>query len=150
MSDAKIGWGGSFWLGNNATPSVLTEIAEIISITPPNPQTDAVESTHFKSPGRAREYVPGLIEFGEIQIGINYVAGGASDLIVTGAQADDDARPAKIVIPTNAVGVPSGLWGFSFNAIVTGYEKDIPIDDRMTAIITLRVAGAVTEAEEED
>lgn len=145
MSDVKIGWDSEFWLGNSETPSVLTQIAEVISIVPPNPQTDAIEATHFKSPNRAREYISGLIEYGEITVGINYIAGSPSDVILTGAQASGASRAAKIVIPTSTASAPNG-WAFTFDAIVTGYEKDIPIDDRQTATITLRVAGAVTEA----
>jgi hypothetical protein len=42
-TEAQIGLGTEFWLGNNATPSVLTRLGEILSVTPPNPQTAEVE-----------------------------------------------------------------------------------------------------------
>ena len=138
---ATIGYGATFKLGNAASPSVLTEIGEVTSISLPNPQSDTHEATHFKSPDKAKEYISGLTDYGEITIGINYVAGGTSDLLISAAR--NQKRSVEIDIPTTA---STTGWKFTFNAIVTGYAKDVPLNDRQTATVTLRVAGAVTEA----
>ncbi len=137
-TEARIGYGASFHLSNGTT---LTEIAEVFSVSPPNPQTDDVEATHYKSLNRTREYIAGLIDPGEITIEMNYIAGSASDLLLRAAQAAGAVREAKISLPTD-----DGTWDFEFPAIVKGYEVTAPVDDRMTATITLRVAGAVTES----
>jgi predicted secreted protein len=139
MTTAKIGYLAQFWIDDAA--SLMTKIAEVIEIGLPNPQQDDVEATHFESPGRAREYIPGLINNGEITIAINYVGGSASDLLLTAAMAAGEARDCEIWIPTT-----TDFWKFSFSGIVKGYEKAIPIDDRQTATVTIRVNGAVTEA----
>ncbi len=141
MTTAKIGYLAQFWIDDDA--SLMTKIAEVIELGLPNPQQDDVEATHFESPGRAREYIAGLINNGEITVGINYVGGSASDLLLTEAMASGETRSCEIWIPTTV-----DFWKFSFTGIVKGYEKTIPIDDRQTATITIRVSGAVTEEQD--
>ena len=141
MTSALIGWSTQFWLDNAS--GVLTELAEILSVTPPNPQVDDVEATHFKSPNRRREYIAGLIEDGEGTFEMNYVPGSATDVICRAAIADGVARSYKIAIPDG----DAGLWEISGECIVKGYERNIPIDDRMTATITVRFTGASTEGD---
>jgi hypothetical protein len=139
MADVVTGFGAtvSFKIGA-AAPVVL---AEVISLGLPNPQVSDVEATHFNSPGRAREYIQGLIDNGEIPIGINYDAGSATDDQVLLALAATEPIEVVISIPTF-----SGTdQEFTFPGIVKGYERNIPLDDRMTALITVRVAGAVDQ-----
>ena len=139
MSDALIGWDTEFWLDNAS--GVLTQIAEVISVTPPNPQADDIEVTHYKSPNRRREYIAGLIEDGEGTIEINYVPGSASDILIRAAVNDGAERDYRIVLPDGDTG-----WQIDGKCIVKGFERSVPIDDRMTATITVRFTGASTEA----
>lgn len=141
MTDARIGWSTEFWLDDDA--GVLTQLDEIIAVTPPNPQVEDVEATHFLSPDRRREYIAGLIEDGEGTFEMNYVAGSDTDVIIRTAINDGEERSYKIVVPDGAFG-----WAIEGQCIVKGYERNIPIDDRMTATLTLRFTGAVTEAAE--
>ena len=65
---------------------------------------------------------------------------------ITIAQIEDalnagDARAYKIVVPDGANG-----WEISGTCIVKGYERMVPIDDRMTATLTDRFTGSSTEA----
>jgi hypothetical protein len=61
-TNAKIGWGATFKMGN---PSTLLAIGELTAVSLPNSQTAEVEATHFGSPSRRREYIAGLIDDGE-------------------------------------------------------------------------------------
>ena len=139
MTNAAIGWGTEFWLDNAS--GTLTQLAEILTVTPPNPQVDDVEATHMLSANRRREYIAGLIEDGEGTFSMNYEPGSATDVICRAAMADGVARSYKIVLPDGAFG-----WEITGECIVKGYSRDIPIDDRMTAELTIRFTGAVTEA----
>lgn len=139
MSDALIGWDTEFWL--DAANGTLTQIAEVISVTPPNPQTADVEVTHFKSANRRREYIAGLIEDGDGTIEINFVPGSASDVLLRAAVNDGVTRSYRIILPDGDTG-----WQIDGDCIVKGYERNIPIDDRMTATVTVRFTGASTEA----
>lgn len=140
MANVTIGWSAELWIDNDGgTP---TRVAEVTAISLPNPQVADVEATHFASPNRTREYIPGLIDAGEITFGINFDAGSASDVLITSALNDDEPREIMVSVPTS-----SGVnQEYTFPGIVKGYEKSVPIDDRQTATLTVRVAGAVVQA----
>lgn len=139
MANVKIGYGAGLWIADDT--DALTEIAEVISIALPNPQQNDVVATHFKSPGRSNEYIAGLIDQGEVAFGLNYIAGSASDLLINEALEAGEPRDVVVAIPAGA-----SFQYFEFSAIIKGYEKEIPIDDRQTATITMRVNGAVTQS----
>lgn len=139
MTDASIGWGAEFHM-DNAT-GVLTELEEITGITPPAPETDDVEATHFKSANRKREYIAGLIEDGTGDFETNYVAGSPTDVLLRAAQKDGKARDYKIVIPAG-----DATWEVSGQLIVKKYARSIPIDGVQKATLTVRFTGDTTEA----
>lgn len=140
MAGETTGWGTEFHLHNGVA---LTELVGVFDITPPNEQTDDVEVTHYKSPGRRREYIRGLIESGEFQVQMNYVAGSATDVLARAAHSAGDTRAFKIVVPDDA-GDPA--WEITGNCYAKGYERALPIEDRLTATLTCKVTGALTEA----
>ena len=139
-TEAQIGLGAEFHLEATAG-GVLTQLGEITGISMPNSQVEEVEATHFGSPDRRREYVSGLIEDGEGSFEMNYVPGSATDALIRAALADGATRGYKIVLPDGA-----GTWEITGDCIVRGYERNIPIDDRMTATLTVRFTGASSEA----
>lgn len=142
MTNARIGYGARFWLEDNASPTpVLTELSEVISVSLPNSQVEDVEATHMKSPNRRREFIAGLIDDGEGEFGFNLVPGSDTDDLLQAALDDGIARDYKVLIPDGAFG-----QRFTGTLIVKGYSRDIPIDGRMTATLTVRFTGAVTIA----
>lgn len=142
MTAARIGYGTEFWLEDDTSPTpVLTKLGEILSVSTPNSQVEEVEATHMESPNRRREYVAGLIDDGEGTFEMNYVPGSATDLLIQEALADGVTRGYRIVLPDGDTG-----WEIVGDCIVKGYERNIPIDDRMTATLTVRFSGSPTEA----
>lgn len=137
MTTAKIGYGATFSLHNG---TALTLLGEIIGISLPNSQTAEVEATHFGSPNRRREFIAGLIDDGEGTFEMNLEPGSATDILIRAAQTAGDSRAYKVVIPK-----PSGTWEVTGTCIVKGYERNVPIDDRMTATLTVRFTGGATE-----
>lgn len=143
MAGESIGWGAEFHMENDAGTPVMTELLGITSITPPAEMADDVEVTHFKSPGKRREYIQGLIETGEGTFEMNYVPGSATDSLIRTAKTNGTPRGFMIVIP-DPVGDPA--WEITGECYVKGYERSIPIDDRMMATLTVKFTGAVAEA----
>ena len=136
---AMIGIGATLSIENGS--ATLTQVGEVIEIGLPNPQTEDVEATHFGSPNRQREFIPGLIDNGEAMFRINWVPGNAADTLISQAQTAGVARDIEVEIPSGV----ATKQKFAFKGIVKGFEKDVPLDDRMTATVTIRVAGAVTQ-----
>lgn len=138
MSTAKLGWDTAVKFSDG---TALTALAEVFNVTVPDSQADEVDVTHYKSPGRSREFIAGMIDHGEIEIDMNYIAGSATDVLLTAAKAAGDARAFEITVPNGGTG-----WKFAGTAFVKSYTKEVPLDDKMTAKAVLRVTGAVTES----
>lgn len=137
-TSVKIGMGASFWLHNG---TALEQIGEVTAISIPASETAEVEATHFASPNTRREYIAGLIDDGEGTFEMNLIPGvTGSDATIRAAQAAGATRAYEIIIPK-----PSGTWKIAGSCIVRKYERNVPIDDKMTATLTVRFTGAVTE-----
>lgn len=135
-----IGLGAEFWL--DSTSDVLTQLSEIISVALPNSQQEDVEATHMASTNRRREFIAGLIDDGEGSIEMNYVPGSATDVLIRAALSDGVTRDYKVVLPV----ADGTTWEVTGDCIVKGYERNVPIDDRMTATLTIRFTGSSSEA----
>lgn len=142
MSGASIGYGAQFWMHDGASPGVLVKLAEVFNVSPPNQQIDDVEVTHYESADRTNEYIAGFIDPGTISVQMNYVAGSTTDDLIVAAKAAGAVRNMKVVIPSSGTDQQ-----FTFPGIVKGYEIASPVKDRQTATLTIRVAGAVTQAD---
>lgn len=135
----KHGFGAKFFLHNG---TALTEIADIMAVTPPSPTVETIDTTTHGSEGGVREFIAGLIDTGEGSIRINWVPGSASDTLLSAAVMSRAVKAWKINVPAG-----TGTRDFNGNCIVTGYEKDdVVIDDKMTAVVTIKVSGMITEA----
>ena len=136
-TNAGLGWGSEFHLDDAA--GTETELVEVISLKPPMKSSDIVEATHMKSAGKLREYIAGLIDGGEADVTMNLVPGSATDLLCNAAVGA--RRDYKIVIPT-----PTGTWEATGQVIVQTYDRETPIDDRMTATMSVKFTSEATEA----
>jgi hypothetical protein len=133
-----IGLGSQFWLDNAS--GTLTQLDELLSVTPPNPQVDDVEATHMGS--TAREFIAGLTDFGEGEFEFNFIPKNATDVLIRAAIVDKVGRSFKIVLPI-AGGTTQEITG---ECIVKGWVPTDPIDDRMTATLTVRYTGSPSYA----
>lgn len=144
-TNALIGMGVLFARGDGASPEVYTNIAEVIDVSPPSMTKDQVEATHTGSTDSFREFIPGLKDGGEASITVNFLPSDATQGNASGGLLNDfinltAAGNFRISFP----GSPTVTWTFA--ATVIGYEVATPLDDRMTAVITFKVAGAPTIA----
>lgn len=134
MTDASLGYGSTYRIWDSeADPAALVEISEVFNITPPGGTADRVDATHMKSPGRRREYIAGLIDSGEANFEINYVPGSDTDLLLRRLSASGEVVQHQIEFPNGTT--------VTYDAAITGYEKTVPLDDRMTATLTIAPSG---------
>lgn len=138
-TQARIGYGTYFATGNGASPEIFTIMGEVTAITPPGWSRDTVEATHEQSPGAHREFIAGLADAGEVSMDINYVPGGLS----AAALEAEKALTGPSALINRRITFPDGSY-VTFAAILTGVETDAPLDDKMSASVTLKVSGVPT------
>lgn len=134
MTDARIGFGTKYGIRRAGGP--LVQIAEVLNVTPGEATADRVDATHMLSPGRRREYIGGLIDNGEASLEINWIPGNPTDVLLRELMSTGETAEHVITF-NNGVTV-------EFEAVVTGFGKVIPIDDRMTATVGVAVSGEET------
>lgn len=145
MTDARIGWGGELHLSTDNTEPNLVELSEVTSVGFPQDEADEHEVTHLKSPGRRKEFIQGLIDGGEFTATLNYVPGGATDLLLTAAKETGDTRKAKIIIPDES-GTGTADWNMVFSVFVKRYAPDsMEPNAPISATVVFRVTGAVEQ-----
>jgi predicted secreted protein len=135
MTDAAIGWGSKFQIWDAASsPPAFQDMGEVSSITPPARQKDQIDATHMQSPNRTREFIAGLTDPGEAGFTMNFVPGSASDDRLLALDESGDTVEMRIVFPNNVT------W--TFDGFVSGYQPAVPVDDKMTADVTIKVSGS--------
>ncbi|MCM2455303.1 phage tail protein [Rhizobium sp. CG4] len=140
MTDARIGYGTIYeiWDATLTTPAFV-EVAEVINVTPGEATADRIDATHMQSPNRRREYISGLIDNGEASFEINWVPGSDTDVLLREQFESGETQQHRITFPGATPRVT-----VTYEASIIGFSKAIPIDDRMTATITVAVSGAET------
>lgn len=133
MTEAIIGYNSKYSIFSGG---IWADVAEVFNITPGEATTDRIDATHMQSPGRRREYISGLIDSGEASFELNWLPSSPTDVLLRGLMTAGSVANHRITFP-NGVTV-------EFEAAVTGFSKAIPIDDRMTATITVAVSGEET------
>lgn len=135
-SQAMIGYGSKLEVEDAAGSGNFIELAEITSVTAPNEQTDDVDVTHMQSPGSTREFIQGLTDGGECEFELNWIPGSATDEFIKTWRQSRERRTARIVYPNAETD--------TFLSYVKGYARMAPLEDKLAATLTLKVAGAVS------
>ncbi len=136
MTDARIGYGTKYRIMDSNSPATYFEVGEVINVTPGEATADRIDATHMQSPNRRREYIAGLIDNGEASFEINWVPGDETDEFIRELFESGETRDHQIEFPNGAA--------VTYEASIIGYSKAVPIDDRMTATVTVAVSGAET------
>jgi len=127
--------------GDGASPESFAagEIAEVVSIGGPKPDSEEIDVTHLRSPSRTREYIQSYLIPGEIPLVMNWIPSDASQDEVTGIVADYVSGTVK----SYKITYPDGSTD-TFRAYVKNYDHPANTGDKLTLNATLRVTGAVT------
>ena len=116
-----------------------TALGEITDLTPPSITKDTIETTHHGSSG-IKSYIGGLVDFGEVSVTVNYDPDGTDDIAIRNL-----AKTANETVGTKQYRITYASGSTEiFDAIVTGFEQEAPIDGKLSATFTLKVTGAVT------
>lgn len=139
---AEQAYGITFSYSTNSGSS-YTALGELTDITPPSISKETIETTNHGSSG-IRSYIGGLVDFGEASITVNYDPDGTDHNAIR-----DLAKTANDTSGTNLFKITYSDAGAStevFAGIVTGFEQEAPMDDKLSATFTIKVTGSVTYA----
>lgn len=139
-TQALIGHGSIFsLLDNTLSPPAYVPVAEVTNFGSIFAiARDAVEATHTESTEGIREFIPGLIDYGEVSIELNFVPGSDADARIRALFQTKAAAQGQMSFPT------SPAVTMQFTAIATGYTAQAPLDDKLTASATFKISGRPT------
>jgi len=130
---------------NGATFTYNSEvIGELVSISGPSVSVATIDTTTLDDVHRT--FVGGTIDGGEISIEV------LIDPMGTDAQKFEDEWDATATAAPTAktcvITFPGAATAatYTFSALMTSYDLDLPMDDSIKASITLKISGAVTIA----
>jgi len=139
MTAALIGYLAIFSVESTDSPGDYIELGEITDVTPPNAQVEQIDATHMQSPNRVREFIAGLTDFGDMSVGMNYIPSSATDDLILAWRTAGTTRSCRITYPSGSSPAPYD----TFPGFITGYAPTIAIGEKMSATLTVKVAGAV-------
>lgn len=128
-SNAFSGVGTTFLRGSVA-------VAEVLSISGPNLSRGTIDVTNLDSTGGYKEFIAGFRDGGEVTLSMNFTMGTWNDF-----KDDFDLDTAvaySIVLGNTAENT------FGFNAFITSLGMAVPLDDKVSSDVTLKIDGALT------
>jgi predicted secreted protein len=128
-------------MGDGATPEVFATIAEVKDIKGPAMKLDTEDATSHDSTDGWKEFIPTLLEGGEVGFEIQFVPTGATHSYVAGLlklMVDRTLKNYNLVFPD------ATTW--TLPAYVTEFSPENSVKGISTASISLKLTGKPTLA----
>lgn len=123
-----------------AATTATVALGRVRSLNPPPYARDAVDVTSMESAELTREFIPGLIDRGEVTVELIWVPGDATDDILRAMLTEREPRLFEIAFPQIVSPVPT----CSFRGFVTAFDPTVELEGEMTASVTMKVTGIPT------
>jgi predicted secreted protein len=137
MSNSIAARGSQLGRGSGS-PTTYTTIAEVLKINRSGSKSDMADVTNMDSPSNFREFLPTLLDSGEVSFDCNFIPGSSIQATLLSDFNNQTLSPWKIELP----GGTEGNW--TFNAYVISDDFDLPIDKQATKSVKLKITGPVT------
>lgn len=134
MSTGIHGHGTTLSLGG-------TTVGNVLSISGPDLTRDSIDVSTMDSTAKKREFLPGMIDSGEISVELQYDGTTVASLLA--AQTTQTAQAVVITLPAEAGGATNT---YTANGFITSLGHVIPFDDKITQTLTIKFTGALTYA----
>ena len=135
-SNAISGEGALFQRESDSSSGVYATIAEVNTITGPSMTKDFIDVTSLDSTGGYREYIGSFRDGGTVVLNMNFTVDGYEEM--HNDFESDDSKNYQIVLPD------TGAYTLGFTGFVTDLPLTIPLDDKITVDVTIKVTGQVT------
>jgi predicted secreted protein len=139
-SNAIPAFGTKLKRGDGGTPETFTDVAEVTDLSGPEMSAEEADVTTHATGSASpwREIIPTLLDAGEVSLSLSFLPGTAGHKALLSDFLNRVKRNWQIVFPD------AGATTWSFSAYVMNISPAEPIDDALTAEMTLRVTGAPT------
>jgi predicted secreted protein len=147
MSQEYTAFGTILAFGDGEESESFTTVAQVKDITGPNMSRETIDVTNHQSPAGFAEFLASIQDGGEVTFTVEYDPGDATHDQDTGLLAlmgETTRRNWRLIFPVES-STPGEYEGYEFEAILTGFSPSAPVKGSLTADITLKVAGAVTQ-----
>lgn len=126
--------------GHGATLSIAaTAVGNIISIAGPDMSRDSIDISTMDSPTKHREFIPGMIDSGEITAELNYDGTTVATLLKN--QMTASAQAIVVTIPDgDGTTNKSTYTGTGF---VTSLGHAVPFDDKVTQSVGIKLTSTL-------
>ena len=111
-------------------------IADIVSINGPGMARDTVDVTTLSSTGGYREFITGLRDGGTLTFEVLFSKTGYQALKTD--FENDSAQAYSIELPDTDNTI------IGFNGLVTDFPVTIPLDDKVSVSVTIKITGNIT------
>ena len=136
---AKIAaYGTVLELGDGASPEAFDEIPGLRDFEIPSGEAAEIDVTAHDSPNRAKEYIAGLLDTGEIGPEIFYDPTDTVHQDIITLKDSGEVRSWKVTLPDD-----DGCE-IDFEGFVKSFTIGAPVEDALTAQFAIRLTGPVT------
>ena len=136
-SNAFSGVGTVFNRGDSSSSSaVFTALAEVNGINGPNKTRGTIDVTSLDSTGGHREFIASFRDGGEVSLNMNFTI--ATYGLMNADFESSSSRDYQIVLQD------TGNTTLQFTAWCVGLSMGVPLDDKVTSDVTLKVTGQFT------
>lgn len=136
MSDAISGVGTLFKRSDMTSSPTFNAIAEINSISGPDKTRETIDVTSLDSTGGYREFIASFRDAGQVVLEMNFTRDGYLDM--------NDDFEIDTLVDYQIVLPDTGSTTLDFSGLVTDIGLAVPLDDKVTAPVTIKISGQVT------
>ncbi len=115
--------------------TVGTAIAQLTSISGPSISMEPIDVSHHQSADRAREFVAGMIDGGEVTVEGNLTSANSAAALLTLMANGTLTNDATIAFPDP----PNLTW--TFDCLVTAVSTEAPYEGKISFSATLKISG---------
>lgn len=133
-STGFTGRGAYLNLGDGGSPTLLAQVANVVSIAIGGRTAEEIDFTHLLSVGGYREFRQGFKDAGTLTMTLQFNPAEATHASIEDLLGSGNVVPFEVVIPNgNAKLVGDGY--------IQGSDINITVSDPVTAEVTLRITG---------
>lgn len=130
--------GTKIYVSPSGSPQSYSAIPEIKTLAGPTGKIGLNDVSDLDS--TAHEFKPQLPDNGDVTLGIFYIPSNAVHASLRSAFANRTLKGFRLVFTND-----SAATKWDFNGYVVGFNTDMPVDSEVTAQVTIKITGAITE-----